>query len=161
MIVLFIGDSGTGKSTIIKKLNQKLDNVNIVKSYTTRPKRNRYDNDHTFIKSKDTINKKDVVASTEIDGHFYCALKNQFVDNKINLYTVDDKGLLDVKKYFKNEEIISIHINRSDISVPKNRKNRNIRKLDVKYDFEIFNDGNIDEAVNKVIECLKLYREKN
>lgn len=160
MIVLIVGDSGSGKSTIVKYVEKNMDNVNIVKSYTTRPKRNKYDNDHTFIKSVDEID-GDIVASTEIDGYFYGASENQFKENKINLYIVDDKGVVDVKNYFKNKNILTVHINRLNIEVPVNRKNRKIKKLDIEYDEEIYNDDHILDAVRGLMECIKKYQKMN
>lgn len=160
MIVLIVGDSGSGKSTIVRYVEKNMDNVNIVKSYTTRPKRNKYDNDHTFIKSVDEI-KGDIVASTEIDGYFYGASENQFKENKINLYIVDDKGVVDVKNYFKNKNILTVHINRLNIKVPVNRKNRKIKKLDIEYDEEIYNDDHILDAVRGLMECIKKYQKMN
>lgn len=160
MIVLIVGDSGSGKSTIVRYVEKNMDNVNIVKSYTTRPKRNKYDNDHTFIKSVDEI-KGDIVASTEIDGYFYGASENQFKENKINLYIVDDKGVVDVKNYFKNKNILTVHINRLNIEVPVNRKNRKIKKLDIEYDEEIYNDDHILDTVRGLMECIKKYQKMN
>lgn len=160
MIVLIVGDSGSGKSTIVRYVEKNMENINIVKSYTTRPKRNKYDNDHTFIKSVDEID-GDIVASTEIDGYFYGASENQFKENKINLYIVDDKGVVDVKNYFKNENILTVHINRLNIEVPVNRKNRKIKKLDIKYDEEIYNDDHILDAVRSLMKCIKKYQKMN
>lgn len=160
MIVLIVGDSGSGKSTIVRYVEKNMDNVNIVKSYTTRPKRNKYDNDHTFIKSVDEID-GDIVASTEIDGYFYGASENQFKENKINLYIVDDKGVVDVKNYFKNKNILTVHINRLNIEVPIDRKNRKIKKLDIEYDEEIYNDDHILDAVRGLMECIKKYQKMN
>lgn len=160
MIVLIVGDSGSGKSTIIRYVAENMDNINIIKSYTTRPKRNEYDDDHTFIKSVDEI-KDDIVASTEIDGCFYGASENQFKKDKINLYTVDDKGVVDVKNYFKNKNILTVHINRSNIEVPVNRKNRKIKKLDIEYDEEIYNDDDILDAVRGLMECIRKYQKMN
>ena len=160
MIVLIVGDSGSGKSTIVKYVEKNMDNVNIVKSYTTRPKRNKYDNDHTFIESVDEID-GEIVASTEIDGYFYGASENQFKKNKINLYIVDDKGVVDVKNYFKNKNILTVHINRLNIEVPVNRKNRKIKKLDIEYDEEIYNDDHILDAVRGLMECIKKYQKMN
>ena len=160
MIVLIVGDSGSGKSTIIRYVAENMDNINIIKSYTTRPKRNEYDDDHTFIESVDEI-KGDIVASTEIDGCFYGASENQFKKDKINLYTVDDKGVVDVKNYFKNENILTVHINRSNIEVPVNRKNRRIKKLDIEYDEEIYNDDDILDAVRSLMECIRKYQKMN
>lgn len=160
MIVLIVGDSGSGKSTIVRYVAEKMDDVNIIKSYTTRPKRNEYDDDHTFIDSADEI-KSDMVASTEIDGCFYGASENQFKENKINLYIVDDKGVVDVKNHFKNKNILTVHINRSNIEVPVSRKNRRIKKLDIEYDEEIDNDGNILDAVRGLMECIRKYQKMN
>lgn len=160
MIVLIVGDSGSGKSTIIRYVAENMDNINIIKSYTTRPKRNEYDDDHTFIESVDEI-KGDIVASTEIDGCFYGASENQFKKDKINLYTVDDKGVVDVKNYFKSENILTVHINRLNIEVPVNRKNRNIKKLDIEYDEEIHNDDDILDAVRSLMECIRKYQKMN
>lgn len=160
MIVLIVGDSGSGKSTIIRYVAENMDNINIIKSYTTRPKRNEYDDDHTFIDSVDEI-KDDIVASTEINGYFYGASENQFKKDKINLYTVDDKGVVDVKNYFKNKKILTVHINRSNIEVPVNRKNRRIKKLDIEYDEEIYNDDDILDAVRSLMECIRKYQKMN
>ena len=160
MIVLIIGDSGVGKSTIVSRLSTSLENINIVKSYTTRPKRNIYDDDHTFIDSVDEINDK-VVASTIINNHFYGASEKQFKKGMINVYIVDDKGVVDVKNFFSDELIVTIHINRNNITVPIARKNRRIEKLNLSYDEEIYNDGSIDETVDEVIRCIRKYQKMN
>ncbi len=160
MIVLFVGDSGVGKSTIVSKVSTSLENVNLVKSYTTRPKRDEYDDDHTFIDSVDEIDDT-IVASTIINNHFYGASEKQFKKDMINLYIVDDKGVVDVKNFFNDESIVTIHINRNNITVPISRKNRRIEKLNLSYDEEIYNDGSIDETVKEVIRCIRKYQKMN
>lgn len=162
MIVLIVGNSGSGKSTIVKHIAKKMSDVNVIKSYTTRPKRNKFDDDHTFIDSKEEI-KDDIVASTEINGYFYGASKNQFKKNKINLYIVDDKGVMDIKKYFANENILTVRINRNDekIKVPVYRKNREIVKMGIKYDKEINNNDHLLDAVNELMKCIRKYKKIN
>lgn len=162
MIVLIVGDSGSGKSSIVKSIANKMSDINVIKSYTTRPRRNEFDNDHTFINSKEEI-KDEIVASTEINGYFYGASKSQFKENKINLYIVDDKGVMDVKKYFVDEDILTVRINRNDkkIKIPAYRKNREIMKLGIKYDKEIDNNDHLLDAVNGLMECIRKYKRKN
>ena len=162
MIVLFVGDSGVGKSTIVSKVSTTLENVNLVKSYTTRPKRDEYDNDHTFIDSVDEID-DNVVASTMINGYFYGASEKQFKKDMVNLYIVDDKGVVDVKKFFSDELIITVHINRDydNVMIPKVRKNRMIKKMGLEYDEEIDNNSSIDNAVQEVIRCIRKYQKMN
>lgn len=162
MIVLFVGDSGVGKSTIVSKVSTSLENVNLVKSYTTRPKRDEYDDDHTFIDSVDEINDT-IVASTIINNHFYGASEKQFKKDMINLYIVDDKGVVDIKKFFSNELIITFHINRDydNVIIPKVRKNRTIKKMGLEYDEEIDNNSSIDNAVKEVIRCIRKYQKMN
>lgn len=162
MIVLIVGDSGVGKSTIVGYVAERMENINIVKSYTTRPKRNEFDNDHTFIKSVDEID-GDIVASTEIDGYFYGASDKQFDKNKINLYIVDDKGVVDVIDYFDDEIIMTVHIKRDgkNIKVPVKRKNRKIEKMGLNYDVEIENDDHLLDAVRSLMECIRKYQKMN
>ena len=161
MIFLIVGDSGVGKSTIVSNIKNKLENVNIIKSYTTRPKRNEKDNDHIFIKNKNEI-KDEIIASTNINGYFYCTVKSQFQKGKINIYIVDDKGIVDTKNYFKDfYKIITLHINRKNVNVSEERKIRKIEKLNIKYDEEINNDGDIETTTKEVLKCIKKYQKKN
>lgn len=162
MIVLIVGDSGVGKSTIVSKILNKLDNVNLVKSYTTREKRNVFDDDHIFINDMDEVD-GNIIASTIINGNFYGASDKQFYENMINLYIVDDKGVMDIKKYFKNEIILTLKIERNpkNIKIPIERKNRKIKKYNISYDEIIYNDYHIDNAVDEVIKCIKKFQKMN
>lgn len=160
MIVLIVGDSGVGKSTIALKILENLENVNLVKSYTTRERRDNSDDDHIFIKDENEID-GEIVASTIIDGNFYGASDKQFKLNMINLYIVDEKGVLDIKKHFDDEIIITIKIERDskNIKIPEKRKYRKIKKYNISYDEKIYNNNHINDAVEEVIECIRKYQK--
>lgn len=119
-ILLLNGLSGTGKSTIARILKEKdPEKYKIIRSYTSRKRRNINDNDHIFVSKSEIIRKmlnKKFVASTIIDDEIYCAFEDQFEQKKINIYIVDDKGLLDVNNYFSKREakIITMRILRDD-----------------------------------------------
>ena len=162
MIVLIVGDSGVGKSTIVSKILNKLDNVNLVKSYTTRERRDIFDDDHIFISNENEVD-GNIIASTIINGNFYGATDKQFRENMINLYIVDDKGVMDIKQYFENEIILTLKIERNpkNIKIPIERKNRKIKKYDISYDEIIYNDYYINNAVDEVIKCIKKFQKMN
>lgn len=131
-VLLLVGDSGTGKTTIAKALYQDYDYFNIIKSYTTRFRRNIEDRDHIFIRKHNLLYKmfnEYFVASTIINGELYCAFPNQFKEDKINVYVVDDKGILDVVNYFDKKDIIIVRIKRDNIEIDKERANRNLNQV--------------------------------
>lgn len=149
-IFLFIGESGSGKTTLINMLNDKQPYIfNIIKSYTTREKRDENDNDHIFIKDKNELENETIVAETEIDGIYYASTENQFSPDKLNLYIVDKKGIEDVKKFYKDEYIIVIQLLRNKILIDEDRANRNINTTYENCDYYI-NNNSIEETYNQV-----------
>ena len=94
----------------------------------------------------------DIVASTYIDGHYYCSTFSQFDKDKINVYVVDKNGIDDVKKSFKDAQIFSVLVQRDNIDIDQTRKERNITIPDIKdVDFVLKNNENL----SKVIEVLE------
>ena len=132
MVLLLIGGSGTGKSTISKALQNNYNYFNIVKSYTTRFRRSINDRDHIFVRKHNLLYKmfnEKFVASTIINGELYCSFPSQFIDDKINIYTVDDKGALDVINYFNKEDILIIRLKRNNIDIEVERAERNLNEV--------------------------------
>lgn len=153
-VFLFVGESGSGKSTIVNMLNERQPYIfNIVKSYTTREKRDEEDNDHIFIEDKDDLKDETIVAETEINGNYYASTENQFSKDKLNLYIVDVKGIEDVKKFFKDEYIIVIQLIRKNIVIDEDRADRNINTTYQNSDYYIENNSieNTYNEIHKVI----------
>lgn len=149
-VFLFIGESGSGKSTIVNMLNERQPYIfNVVKSYTTREKRDENDNDHIFIKNKDELKDETVVAETEIGGNYYASTESQFSKDKLNLYIVDVKGIEDVKKFFKDEYVIVIQLVRNDIVIDEDRANREINTTYENCDYYI-NNINIEDTYKEI-----------
>ena len=127
-ILLINGTSGVGKTTIAKKLVETFPSkYNIIKSYTTREPRNQYDDDHIFMKRSSLIIKMlnhHYVARTEIDNNIYCAFKDQFVSSKVNIYIVDDWGVIDVLNSMNHSNIKVVRIIRENVSVDIKRQKR-------------------------------------
>lgn len=126
-ILLICGASGTGKSTIAAELS-KDSRYNLVKSYTDRPMRGQ-ELDHIFLDKQhmQELLNEDLVALTEIEGSTYCARFSQFIEDKINVYVVDVKGINDVIKSFPETDIMTVLITRKNIYIDENRKNRDIK----------------------------------
>lgn len=131
-ILLLLGDSGTGKTSISKALFVNYNYFYLIKSYTTRFKRNLYDNDHIFIRKNNLLYKMfhdKVVASTIINNELYCSFEEQFKKDRICIYTVDDKGFLDVVNYFGIDNVCAIRLKRNNINVNKERGERNLNQI--------------------------------
>lgn len=132
MILLLLGDSGSGKTTISKALQNNHNYFRIVKSYTTRFRRSINDRDHIFVRKHNLLYKmfnENFVASTIINGELYCSFPDQFSENVINIYTVDDKGALDVINYFNKEDVLIVRLKRDNIDIDKDRASRDLNQV--------------------------------
>lgn len=109
-LILLVGTSGCGKSTICNHLMRKYGYTQ-VKSYTTRPPR---DNDadlqtHTFITQAEVGQYgDDIVADCWFNGNYYFATKQQV--DAADLYVVDHKGLVDLYKNYFGRNIIAVYV---------------------------------------------------
>lgn len=153
-ILLLLGQSGVGKTSIAKELC-KDSRYNFIDSFTDRPKRNKKEWGHIFV----NIDYMDVmlkdptlVAKTFIHEHRYCALEYQFVEDKINIYIVDLDGLNDVIHHFPHADIMTVLITKDNFTIDDDlRTNRDISlpcREDV--DFLINNDTTITSAAGTI-----------
>lgn len=120
-IVLLVGKSGTGKSTICQYL-ENMYGLKEVKSYTTRPKRNSGDTSHKFVDEEtfdDIISNDGVCAYTEFNGYKYCTTNHQ-IDNS-DLYIVDPKGVDYFMKDYSGRKIPMVVCVDSPLDVRKDR----------------------------------------
>ena len=151
-IINLVGASGTGKTYIAKKLSE-LDNINVIKSYTTRPPRHENEWGHMFIEEytvhevprKDRVIVNDITHTTlHRDGdmiayfnsynsrHHYFATDEQVVRGKTNIYVVDPEGAKQVHKFYEGTDVEVITIG---IYEDKDKLSRNLEKregLDLK-----------------------------
>ena len=120
-VLLLVGDSGVGKTTIAKELC-KNDKYNYIASYTDREKRFDKEWGHVFV-TKDFMSeilvKDDIVASTKIGDTNYCALKSQFMNDAINVYIVDEEGMNKTIKNLPDADIVTILVTKEDVDVPE------------------------------------------
>lgn len=153
-IVCLVGDSGSGK-TLASLYLQKTLGWNTVVSYTTRPMRDGETNgkEHWFVdKSAYPIpDQSNMCAYTKFGGHEYWTEWKQFLDNKINVYVIDEKGLINLRSKEQTPfsfNLVTIRINRqnkSDIDSKRlERDNGRASLPDELYDYIINNDFTIE-----------------
>ncbi len=94
-VLLVNGGSGVGKSTVVGKLCEEWGEFRQVMSITSRERRGEGD-DHVFEDRRiveKLIDGGDVVDWTEVGGELYCTTLDCFMEDKINVYIVDDEGV--------------------------------------------------------------------
>nr|DAF73385.1 MAG TPA: hypothetical protein [Caudoviricetes sp.] len=154
-LLLLTGESGVGKTTISKKLCEGNQFQEVISASTRQP-RNDEDKDHFYIGKEDAWDfflNRDIVASTIFGGELYFASSSQFLDDKINVYVVDELGVLDTVNYWlpKGADIYVVKLV-SDREC--DRKHRDYQILtDECFDLIIENDD-LDETVEKIKERL-------
>lgn len=121
-VFCIIGRTASGKSSIVQQIS-KMFNLKILKSYTTRDKRNEKDNDHIFIKQNEVEQYvDDMVAYTKRIGYCSFATSNQLFEN--DFYIINPQGYYDLKERIYEKkldiELIPIYVE-CDINKLKDR----------------------------------------
>lgn len=109
-IVLILGASGSGKSTIVNEL-EHLYGLKAIPSYTTRPPRTPDEKGHTFITEDEFDNLENIIAYAETDNCRYAVTTDMLEDEQYSLYVVDLSGLKYLyENYRGNRPLVSIYI---------------------------------------------------
>lgn len=104
-ILLIVGKSGSGKSTIAENLN-KLYGWKCIDSYTTRKPRYKGEKGHIFVTEKEMPSFDKIVAYTEFAGNKYWATQEQIENNQI--YIIDVKGIKMFEERYKGRKKVII-----------------------------------------------------
>lgn len=156
-ILAIVGESGSGKSLISDYIEQHY-NINLVKSYTTRPQRPENDDGHTFISNEEFnfFTKDEMVAYTEWQGNRYCCLHNDIKD--ANTYVIDESGLLMLKALYSDRyKVKSLRVYRDKLKrvsdVGLDRVGRDEGKFNLyprDFDYIVRNDGSLHDLFDRV-----------
>lgn len=147
-LILLIGTSGSGKTSLANKLQKKYGYVPI-KSYTTRPVREGDDTDlesHTFVTLQEAdliANSQSIIAQNWFDGNFYFVTLEQL--QCADIYVTDVKGMKDVYRNFFQKPIISIYLDVPPEIVAQRMERRGDSNEDImrrlQHDSEAFKDA--------------------
>ena len=154
-ILLLLGQSGVGKTTVAQELCKNEERYHFVDSFTDRQKRDKNEWGHIFVDSDymDAMFKDPtLVAKTEIAHNRYCSLEYQFEKDKVNVYIVDLEGLNNVIDFFPQADIMTILLTKNNFTFDcDERTSRDIAlpcREDV--DFLIENEGSVKSTVGTI-----------
>lgn len=143
MIYLIVGRTAAGKDTFAKILEEY--DLKIIKSRTTRPKRDANDDSHIFVKNVED----GALAKNTICGHDYYILPEDLEGKDV--YIVDPKGALDIAKAMPNTAFVVAFID-ADYEVRKDAYlKRNLHATDE--DFEArnsFEDADMTKMIDNI-----------
>ena len=111
-ICLIIGQSGSGKTTIVEQLEAKYK-LSSIQSYTTRKPRFKGETGHIFVPDEEFDKLTDIIAYTEFAGNRYCATAKQIENN--DLYVIDPKGIEFFLKTYKGSKVPKVIYIDSDL----------------------------------------------
>lgn len=157
-IICVVGKSGSGKSLAAEYLENVYD-INLIQSYTDRPKRKPDETGHTFLTQTEfTRLEGEVLAYTEFGENRYCCLTNDLFH--VNTYIIDEDGLNMLKNgWGEVYDIYSLRVKRPLFdridSVGEDRVGRDDGRFNMKdneFDFVIDNDDNKKEDLYRKLE---------
>jgi guanylate kinase len=138
-IYCVVGRTGSGKDTLVSAV-AKIHNMNVLRSYTTRPRRFMEGDNHIFISEKEFEQyKDDIIAYTEINGFRYFCTKSQLEDT--DFYIIDPNGIDYLRKALPPSEydLIIIYI---DLDYESRKKRATKQRRD---EVEVFESRNFSE----------------
>ena len=114
-LVLVVGRTGSGKSSLINKLCERTGLKPLI-SQTTRPRRNEADNDHNFVSKEEYFRAKangEIAVDAEIAGNYYYSTVEQLYN--ADLYTLNPKAVEKLKALnLPNLRLIVVYISCPD-----------------------------------------------
>lgn len=142
-IYLICGKSGSGKTTVVEKLEQDYG-YHVLKSHTTRNPRHPNDTDHIYSEISDYMTAKEnntIVTSTVFDRNYYWATREQL--DYCDLYVIDKDGIESLQeKYDGSRQLVVIYIDVDPEECIKRMKKRGDKDADIwerlKHDTEAF-----------------------
>ena len=152
-ILAIVGMAGVGKDTAANYLKEK-NGWNIISSYTNRPMREgeTQGKEHIFV---DHNAPEITFAYTNYGGYDYWTDVNQFRDDVVNIYVVDEHGLKDSYKHAKelgDWKVLALMIEasreaRNDRGIDSNRTNRDSHRSfqSIDFDYHIINNGSLND----------------
>lgn len=168
---LILGSSGSGKSTIVKKL-EELYNYKTIQSHTTRQP--RYDNEygHTFVSEEDYLkdkNNNSICAYTLFNGNKYWVTTDMITSGEYRTYVIDMAGIRYLKRKLSDKKFKVIYIDVSFftrlIRMLKRKDGivKTISRLindyhefkNIIYDYKV-NNVDLDQSIEKIQQYIEL-----
>lgn len=184
IMVILSSPSGVGKTTLSKKINQKLQNFKISVSHTTRkPRSNEVDGvDYHFVSKSDflrMINQKRFYEHAKIFGNYYGTLKDTVdkdIKNNDLLFDIDWQGTKQLSKFEKLNLIKIFLVANNKIELKKRLEKRNQNTIsEIKkrldsfeedvlhwkdYDYVLINQS-IDVCFNQLKKIINSHKKLN
>jgi guanylate kinase len=171
LVICIVGESGAGKSLVADYFTYTWG-VNLIQSYTDRPKRDNKEQGHTFVSETQMdrilLRTEDVLAQTTYSNYRYCCLLDD-VRKEANIYVITEDGLKSLQDNWGNTfDIYTIRIHRDEDkrikSVGKDRVARDEGRYtlpDSYFDYVIFNvTDEVKVLYDSVNEFVKKHRFK-
>jgi len=175
-LFIIFGRSGTGKSTIVRRFNER--NPGLMKTIvttTTRPMRDgEVDGVNYHFKTKEQferlIAENGLVEYVEYSGNYYGTTKDEFDYTRDNIIVLEPNGIANIEKMYKDTfTILKIEIHAPDAKILERLLNRNTaveeiarrfrddkaRFQDLDYTVRIHNEVPLHEVVTYFEDILK------
>lgn len=107
--ILLVGQTCTGKDTLLKKINKKIKS-NIIINITTRPKRNDKEDTYNFINEKMYnyyLNNNYIIESYMYNNWYYATLKSSIHDNAVNITALSIERINLFYDYLENNNLLN------------------------------------------------------
>lgn len=138
-IYCIVGNSGVGKTTLVKELLKRHPHWKAVESYTTRPPRFEGEPGHIFVTKEEMANlRRDnlLVTYAEYDGFEYGATADMI--NESDLYVIEPSGVVSMKMLYRGIRGIEVLY----LTAPDKIRRQRMKER-----------GDSEDAINRRMQC--------
>lgn len=176
MLIILSGSSGSGKNTIINEIIKRKPHIDILKSCTSRPRRDEKENNYIYLDLKefnDKIKNKEFFEFEEVHkGIFYGTLKDSLKkakSKKIFIKDIDVNGSMKLKKELGDDvKLVYLDVPKEvlrDRIIKRGESDESAELRLSRYDYErsfadkydlVIKNKDLDETVEIIIKELNL-----
>ena len=126
MLFCILGKTGSGKDSLASTV-ARVSGLEIIRSYTTRPKRHEDEDTHIFATEEDYQNEKNILVDTQIGQYYYWTTQEQAEEGDI--YIINPEALPRLRESYSGK-IVTIYI-----TAPEDKRRERLTARDGWVDF--------------------------
>ena len=149
MLVVIVGKSGVGKTTLLRKLMEH--NIDPIDTYTSRPLR---DDDLNYYPIDSNLNLNNPYEINGVNGHKYILDIPNELSVVRTLSLIDMEVARNIQEKYKHQGVLIYILEHDNIDVTRDSQTDRDKLVSTHEDYEVIGRGDITNILETVSTCM-------